>query len=54
MIAHSSLREVMSLDENHLIIEFQTDFNVDDVKVQDKLRSIKPQFSDSPYYMRDV
>ena len=44
--AHSTLSEVMSLEGDHVVISFATDFEAEDMRgAESKLRSITPQFT---------
>ena len=53
--AHSTLSETMSLDENHVLISYHTDFDgVDLNDLKKKVRKINPTFSNEPKFMKDV
>jgi hypothetical protein len=53
--AHSSLSETMALEGDHVIISYDTDFEGADLnELSQKMRRIKPRFSDESHYMRDV
>ena len=53
--AHSSLSEVMSLEEDYLVIQFMTDFEGSELhQVKADKRQIEPEFSNNLTHMRDI
>jgi len=53
--AHSTLSETMSLDENHLLLSYHTDFEGKDLNLLKKsVRKVNPTFSNEPKFMKDV
>ena len=54
-VAHSSLSETMSLEGDHVVINYDTEFEGADLnELSQKMRRPKPKFSDESHYMRDV
>jgi len=53
--AHSSLSEQMKLEDDHIIINYTTEFEGADLRDTSRsMRSINPKFSDEPEHQRDV
>lgn len=53
--AHSSLAETMAIEGDHVVINYDTEFEGADLnELSQKMRKIKPKFSDESHYMRDV
>ena len=54
-VAHSSLSETMSLEGDHVVINYDTEFEGADLgELTQKMRRPQPKFSDETHYMRDV
>lgn len=53
--AHSSLSETMSLDNDHALISYHTEFSGTDLDpIKSKMRKVNPEFSNEPNLMKDV
>lgn len=53
--AHSTLSETMALDDDHLLISYQTEFEGKDLDpIKKKLRRINPSYSNDAKFMKDV
>ena len=54
-VAYSSLSETMALEGDHVVINYDTEFEGADLnELSQKMRRVKPKFSDESHYMRDV
>ena len=54
-VAHSSLSETMNLEGDHVVINYDTEFEGADInELSKKMRRPVPKFSDESDYMRDV
>ena len=53
--AHSSLSEQMKLEDDHIIINYMTEFEGADLRETSRaMRNFNPKFSDEPEHQRDV
>lgn len=53
--AHSSLSEQMKLEDDHIIINYMTEFEGADLRDTSRsMRTFNPKFSDEPEHQRDV
>lgn len=53
--AHSSLSEQMKLEDDHIIVNYMTEFEGADLKETSRsMRNINPKFSNDPEHQRDV
>jgi len=53
--AHSSLSETMNLQGDHVVINYETEFQGAELNdIQKKMRKIRGGFSDEEAYMRDL
>ena len=53
--AHSSLSETMNLQGDHVVINYETEFQGAELnEIQKKMRKIRGGFSDEEAYMRDL
>lgn len=53
--AHSQLSENLSLDKDHALLSYHTEFSGTDLDaIKSQMRKVTPEFSNEPNLMKDV
>jgi hypothetical protein len=53
--AHSSLSESMTLDNDHMLISYHTEFEGKDLdSIKNNMRKVELEYSNEPAFMKDV